>query len=101
MNHKPVKLREYCSKNEKDIAVAYCITCQNNVCEIYLREKHKLRHEIFMFKISQHSKVYQEKWETFLDKQFLHESKNSEYKDEMINNINGNEELSEDEKKIV
>ena len=98
LNHIPVKLREYCSKHEKDIAVAYCITCEDNVCEICLREKQKLRHEIFMFKNPQYSKVYQEKWETFLDKQFLHASKNSEYKDEMINNINGSEELSEEEK---
>ena len=98
LNHIPVKLREYCSKHEKDIAVAYCVTCEKNVCEICLRDKQKLRHEIFMFKNPIHSKVYKEKWESFLDKQFLHASKNSEYKDKMINIINESEELSEEEK---
>ena len=97
-NQYPVILREYCSKHEKDLAVAYCKTCENSVCEICLRDKQKLRHEIFMLKNPNHTKVKQEKWDTFLSKEFLHVSKNSEYKDEMISNIKGSEELTEEEK---
>ena len=97
-NHIPIRLREYCFKHEKDMATAYCITCEKNVCEICLRDKQKLRHEIFMFKNPRHKILYSEKWETFLEKQFSHVTKNLEYKNEVINLINESKDIKEEEK---
>jgi WD40 repeat protein len=97
-NHIPLRLREYCFKHEKETAAAYCITCEKNVCEVCLRDKQKLRHEIFMFNNPKHKIVYEEKWETFLEKQFLHASKNEEYKSDMFNLINDSKDLNEVEK---
>ena len=41
-------------KHEKDLAVGYCKSCEKNICEVCLRDKQKLRHEIFMFNESKH-----------------------------------------------
>ncbi len=98
LNNFPVKLREYCYKHEKDLAVAYCITCEKNICQICLAEKQKLRHEISIFNNPQHKKIYKKQWKTFLEMYVLHESKNNEYKEDMIKNINESIELKVEEK---
>ena len=97
-NHIPIKLREYCFKHKRDSAVAYCITCEKNVCEICLKDKQKLRHEIFMFNNSRHKVIKNEKWEIFLEKQFLNSSNNMNYKNDIIKNINECKDLSQEEK---
>ena len=98
LNHFPVKLREHCYKHEKELAVAYCVTCEKNICQTCLIDKQRLRHEIFLFNNPQHKKKYKEKWKTFLEMHVLHESKNFEFKEDMINDINKNKEIGEEEK---
>ena len=97
----PVKLKEYCMKHEKDLAVGYCKSCEKNICEVCLRDKQKLRHEIFMFNDSKHKDLMEKNWEIFLERHYQHETKNQELKDEMINNIDNDPNLNDEEKKSL
>ena len=99
LNHIPVRLKEYCYKHEKDLAVAYCKSCEKNVCEICLRDKQKLRHDIKMFLDPQLKIKCDEQWNIFVEKQSSHAKKNYELQDDIIEEINNTEELTENEKK--
>ena len=92
LNHIPVKLKEYCTKHTKDLAVGYCKSCNMNICDACYREQQKIRHgdDISLFGNSDNKDLSEKNFDVFLEKQYQHATKNSELKDEMINNINKN-----------
>ena len=95
----PVKLKEYCFKHDKDLAVAYCRTCEKNICLFCFRDKQKLRHDIIMLDNQKDEDTINKMWETYLEKQALFITKNSQLKNQMIKIINGDKDLDEGEKK--
>lgn len=100
-NKIPIRLREYCHRHEKEQAVGYCKNCAKNVCENCKIGKIKLRHDLFNFDDEDNIAKCDKKWNSFIDLQILHSTKNEKSKEEIINLINNCKDISDDEKKNI
>ena len=100
-NKIPIRLKEYCHRHEKEQAVGYCKNCAKNVCENCKIGKIKLRHDLFNFYDEGNISKCDKTWNSFLDLQITHSTKNEKSKDEIINLINNCKEISEEEKNNI
>ena len=89
-NKIPIRLREYCHRHEKEQAVGYCKNCAKNVCENCKIGKIKLRHDLFNFDDEDNIAKCDKKWNSFIDLQILHSTKNEKSNIMFANNIKYN-----------
>ena len=98
-NKIPIRLRQYCHRHEKEQAVGYCKNCGKNVCKNCLEAKMKLRHDVFIYYDKENAICITKKWNSFLEKHMSHTSINEKLKEEVINLINNDKNISDEEKK--
>ena len=100
-NKIPIRLKEYCHRHEKELAVGYCKLCAKNVCQNCKATKIKLRHDLFNFDDQDNIANCNKKWNSFIEKQISHSTNNEKSKEEVINLINNSKDISDDEKKNI
>ena len=100
-NKIPIRLKEYCHRHEKEIAVGYCKLCAKNVCQNCKMAKIKLRHDLFNFDDEDNLANCTKKWNNFLEKKNSHSLNNEKSKEEVINLIKNSKDISDDEKKNI
>ena len=100
-NKVPIRLKEYCHKHEKELAVGYCYKCGINVCQRCLEENIKLRHEIFIHDNKENNNRINKKWNNFMDIYLAHSTLNDKMKGELINLIQNDNNITDEEKKAM
>ena len=100
-NKVPIRLKEYCHKHEKELAVGYCYKCGINVCQRCLEENIKLRHEIFIHDNKENNNRINKKWNNFMDIYLAHSTLNDKMKGELINLIQNDNIITDEEKKAM
>ena len=100
-NQVPIRLKEYCHKHEKELAVGYCYKCGINVCQRCLEENIKLRHEIFIHDNKENNNRINKKWNNFMDIYLAHSTLNDKMKGELINLIQNDNNITDEEKKAM
>ena len=100
-NKIPIRLKEYCHRHEKELAVGYCKLCAKNVCQNCKIAKIKLRHDLFNFDDEDNIANCSKKWNSFLEKKNTHSLNNEKSREEVINLINNSKDISDEEKKNI